>query len=66
MTFVTVLSYDFNEGVEEFRTKFARHYPSRVAATFWGVGVACATKQKKLAALHKSLSVRASDSFQHD
>ena len=38
MTFVTVLSYDFNEGVEEFHTKFAQHYPSRVEAKFWGVG----------------------------
>jgi hypothetical protein len=66
VTFVTVLSYDFNEGVEEFHTKFAQHYPSRVEAKFWGVGVAYATKQKKLAALHKSQSVRASDSFQHD
>ena len=38
MTFVTVLSYDFNEGVEEFHTKFAQHYPSRVEAKFWGSG----------------------------
>ena len=29
MTFVTVLSYNFNEGVEEFHTKFAQHSLAR-------------------------------------